>query len=163
MRSKLIYFLFATVLVLLTALAVWKFNQRPSNDLFRPTYAGSTFEPEADPWHDGIHAYREGRFEEAALMLDAFPDVAEAIYFRALSLMELERESEVEALWEFVRYNEPTYYADATWYLSLTYFKLGKIEEGYTLMQELYRSPDPVYSAKADAFLSAYIETVTSE
>jgi hypothetical protein len=156
-RNRIVQFLLAVLMLWIIA-AVWRFAVAPDHRLFLGADDRQAWDQvSAEPWHEGMLAYREGRWEEAARLLAPYGEEPEAAFYHALSLMELEREQEAEALWIFLRYNRPEFYHEATWYLSLTQLKLGHIDEAYLLMDELRQGPHPVFSAKAEAFVQAYL------
>ena len=105
---------------------------------------------------EGMALYGQGRYEEAAQMLEAYakemPDDTSLILY--MGIINMEREDYTEALEYFSRAeNDPLMKEQARWYKGLTYIKTEQLPKAKEIFSKIAQTKGPHYKKKEAARL----------
>jgi tetratricopeptide (TPR) repeat protein len=102
--------------------------------------------------HQAEDAFNSGNYDQAISffnrLLDADPDNTELQLYKGISLLELDRYKEAEAIFHVIKNSETIYQDKAMWYLALSALKQKDYDKCKTLLDQL--SPDSEYHKQAE-------------
>ena len=106
---------------------------------------------------EGVNIFRNGDYQESLFffenVLESQPENTAARYYAGLSALNIgELNKAIENL-TYARFNEETYYEDATWNLILANLRAGNKKEAKDLIADLLKIEGGFYSIKAEKLL----------
>lgn len=107
---------------------------------------------------EGVYLYQQGNYNEAnknfSEVVKSNPNCMEAYFYKAMSLMELQKYEEVaHSLHIILENDQSAYTTHADWYLGLCYLKMNKKNKAIRIFSIISDSTAHYYSVKAQELL----------
>lgn len=151
----------AAILLMLTA-GWWMWDNNTSQDLYAQYYESYDLRfgnrSTSDVLSEAGGYYIDGNFEKAIPLFEealrAIPDERKASFALGIAQMELEQwEQALPYFQQLIDSKDILYAQNAKWYMALSLYQLGRMEEAQTLLSELSQDKQARFSKKASDFL----------